>query len=40
MKLTHKMIFEYHPNKHLNWDELRESKKIFHIGFQIIKINI
>ena len=27
MKLTHKMIFEYHPNKHLDWDDLRESKK-------------
>ena len=27
MKLSHKMIFEYHPDKELNWDKLRESKK-------------
>lgn len=27
MKLTHKMIFDYHPDNKLNWDELRESEK-------------
>ena len=27
MKLKHKMIFSYHPDKMLNWDELRKSKE-------------